>query len=196
MIQIENVVWQVQNICYCLTCMVTIRSSTITSLVRKSAPMVALYWLVNFLLTYWFIRDVLPTLESPNMITFRRTFFLVAIARWCGADSTRQVVYLVQNLRRVCSAGWYLPYWATTIHGLQIWTRRYVLTYVGYEKKIEDVRVKKHIAFNGYVRFIYRGIFVNKKHLLVVSNKSALLPTIKNHYLSAYTRTGRAKLKK
>lgn len=64
----------------CLTCKVTIRSSTITSLVRKSAPMVALYWLVNFLLTYWFISDVLPTLESPSMITFNSTFFLVAMA--------------------------------------------------------------------------------------------------------------------
>ncbi len=45
-----------------LTCIVTSLSSTITSLVRKSAPMVALYCDVNFLLTYWFIRDVLPTL--------------------------------------------------------------------------------------------------------------------------------------
>ena len=34
------------------TCMVTRRSSTLTSLVRKSAPMVALYWLLNFLFTY------------------------------------------------------------------------------------------------------------------------------------------------
>ncbi len=32
--------------------MVTSRSSTCTSLVRKSAPMVALYWLLNFLFTY------------------------------------------------------------------------------------------------------------------------------------------------
>lgn len=62
-----------------ITCIVTMRSSTITSLVRKSAPIVALYWLVNFLLTYWFISDVLPTLESPNMITFKSTFFLVAM---------------------------------------------------------------------------------------------------------------------
>ena len=42
--------------------MVTSRSSTITSLVRKSAPMVALYCDVNFLFTYWFISDVFPTL--------------------------------------------------------------------------------------------------------------------------------------
>ena len=34
------------------TCMVTSLSSTCISLVRKSAPMVALYWLENFLLTY------------------------------------------------------------------------------------------------------------------------------------------------
>ena len=44
------------------TCMVTRRSSTMTSFVRKSAPIVALYWLLNFLLTYWFINEVLPTL--------------------------------------------------------------------------------------------------------------------------------------
>lgn len=75
-----------------LTCMVTIRSSTITSLVRKSAPMVALYWLVNFLLTYWFISDVLPTLESPRMITFKRTFFLVAmVAVQIGAHARTDV---------------------------------------------------------------------------------------------------------
>ena len=50
-------------VCVCVyTCMVTSRSSTITSLVRKSAPIVALYCDVNFLLTYWFINDVLPTL--------------------------------------------------------------------------------------------------------------------------------------
>jgi len=46
-----------------LTCIVTGRPSTTTSLVRKSAPMVALYWALNFLDTYWFIKDVLPTLE-------------------------------------------------------------------------------------------------------------------------------------
>jgi len=52
------------------TCMVTSLSSTCTSLVRKSAPMVALYWLENFLLTYWFIREVLPTPLSPRIMTF------------------------------------------------------------------------------------------------------------------------------
>lgn len=45
-----------------LTCIVTSLSSTMTSLVRKSAPMVALYCDVNFLLTYWFISEVFPTL--------------------------------------------------------------------------------------------------------------------------------------
>lgn len=34
-----------------LTCRVTTLLSTVTSFVRKSAPIVALYWLVNFLLT-------------------------------------------------------------------------------------------------------------------------------------------------
>lgn len=41
--------------------------------------MVALYWLENFLLTYWFIKDVFPTPESPRMMTFNKTFFLEAI---------------------------------------------------------------------------------------------------------------------
>lgn len=49
-----------------LACMVTSRSSTCTSFVRKSAPMVALYWLLNFLFTYWFISDVLPTLRAAR----------------------------------------------------------------------------------------------------------------------------------
>jgi len=40
------------------------RSSNCTSLVKKSAPMVALYWLLNFLLTYWFIKEVFPTLQN------------------------------------------------------------------------------------------------------------------------------------
>ena len=39
-----------------------------TSLVRKSAPIVALYWLLKRLLTYWFIRDVLPTLFGPLLL--------------------------------------------------------------------------------------------------------------------------------
>uniref|UniRef100_A0A6B0TSB4 Putative secreted protein n=1 Tax=Ixodes ricinus TaxID=34613 RepID=A0A6B0TSB4_IXORI len=38
--------------------------------------MVALYWLLNFLFTYWFIKDVLPTPLSPRMITLSSTFFL------------------------------------------------------------------------------------------------------------------------
>lgn len=41
---------------------VTSLSSIITSLVRKSAPMVALYVLSNRFCTYWFIRHVFPTL--------------------------------------------------------------------------------------------------------------------------------------
>ena len=36
--------------------------------------MVALYWLENFLLTYWFMREVFPTPESPRMMTLSRTF--------------------------------------------------------------------------------------------------------------------------
>lgn len=47
---------------FLLTCIVTSLSSTMTSFVRKSAPIVALYWLLNFLFTYWFMSDVFPTL--------------------------------------------------------------------------------------------------------------------------------------
>ena len=46
------------------TCMVTSLSSSITSLVRKSAPIVALYALLNFRFTNWFISEVLPTLRD------------------------------------------------------------------------------------------------------------------------------------
>jgi hypothetical protein len=46
-----------------------------TSLVRKSAPIVALYWLLNRLLTCWFIRDVLPTLcGRASTISVRRPY--------------------------------------------------------------------------------------------------------------------------
>ena len=56
-----------------LTCSVTSRSSTTTSFVRKSAPMVTLYWELNFLFTYWFISEVLPTLSinHRNYISYR-----------------------------------------------------------------------------------------------------------------------------
>lgn len=37
-----------------------------TSFVRKSAPIVALYWLLNFLFTYWFMREVFPTLTTKD----------------------------------------------------------------------------------------------------------------------------------
>ena len=65
-------------------CMVTSRSSTMTSLVRKSAPMVALYWLENLRLTYWFISEVLPTPESPKIITFNRIFLREAMVYCCS----------------------------------------------------------------------------------------------------------------
>lgn len=54
-----------------LTCNVKSLSSNWTSLVRKSAPMVALYWLLNFRFTYWFIKDVFPTPLSPRIMTLR-----------------------------------------------------------------------------------------------------------------------------
>jgi hypothetical protein len=31
---------------------------------NKSAPIVALYWLLNLLFTYWFMSEVFPTLVS------------------------------------------------------------------------------------------------------------------------------------
>lgn len=46
------------------TCMVTSLSSIWISFVRKSAPIVALYSLENFFCTYWFMSDVLPTLQQ------------------------------------------------------------------------------------------------------------------------------------
>ena len=39
----------------------------------------AAHWLLNFLLTYWFMSEVLPTPESPRMITLSSTFFREAI---------------------------------------------------------------------------------------------------------------------
>ena len=71
-------------VCYARFCRGTKGlTSILTSLVRKSAPMVALYWLENFLLTYWFISDVFPTPELPRMMTLRRTFFRDAISGLC-----------------------------------------------------------------------------------------------------------------
>lgn len=69
--------------------MVTSLSSTITSLVRKSAPIVALYWLLNFLFTYCFMREVFPTPESPRMMTFSNTFFLEVILEAQGQRRRR-----------------------------------------------------------------------------------------------------------
>ena len=48
------------------TCMVTSRSSICTSLVKKSAPIVALYWLENLCETNCPIKLVLPTPLSPR----------------------------------------------------------------------------------------------------------------------------------
>ena len=59
------------------TCRVTSLSSIMTSFVRKSAPMVALYCALNFLFTYWFISDVLPTLwrtRPPALWSTHRIF--------------------------------------------------------------------------------------------------------------------------
>ena len=66
-----------------------------SSFVRKSAPIVALYCVLNFLFTYWFIKDVLPTPESPRMITFNSSFsgmvflgrtFTFAKGKWVPLD--------------------------------------------------------------------------------------------------------------
>lgn len=69
-------------------CSVTVLSSISISFVRKSAPMVALYSLVNFFCTYWFMRLVLPTPESPKMMTLSSRRFLPGgiLLRYCGGE--------------------------------------------------------------------------------------------------------------
>ena len=48
----------------------------------------AAHWLLNFLLTYWFMSEVLPTPESPRMITFSSTFLRLAMAVSVSAHHT------------------------------------------------------------------------------------------------------------
>lgn len=55
-------------------------SSIFTSFVRKSAPIVALYCFENLRFTYWFIREVLPTPESPNIMSFRSVLCVLIIS--------------------------------------------------------------------------------------------------------------------
>jgi len=50
-----------------LTWRVTSLSSIVNSFERKSAPIVALYWLLNFRWTYCPIKDVFPTLYSQQL---------------------------------------------------------------------------------------------------------------------------------
>lgn len=72
-----------------------------TSLVRKSAPMVALYWLLNFLFTYWFMREVFPTPLSPRMMTFNRTFLRDAMAtNWLAKTLAKTLVRSVRREER------------------------------------------------------------------------------------------------
>lgn len=73
---------QLNNFWNVHTCIVTTRSSAITSFVQKSAPIVALYWFENRLFIYWFMSDVFPTLLSPRMITFSKDFLRVAISAY------------------------------------------------------------------------------------------------------------------
>lgn len=56
--------WRLVSSLPCIrpTCTIRVRPSMCTSLLRKSAPMVALKRLLKRLLTYWFIRADLPTL--------------------------------------------------------------------------------------------------------------------------------------
>jgi Ras-related protein Rab-7A len=51
-----------------------------TSLVRKSAPIVALYWSVNFFDTYWFISDVKHK-SFQQLDSWREEFLIQAIPR-------------------------------------------------------------------------------------------------------------------
>ena len=67
----SNQKYHLSSVCHSLnphthTCIVTRRSSICTSLVRKSAPIVALYWLENLCETNWPIKLVLPTPLSPK----------------------------------------------------------------------------------------------------------------------------------
>ncbi|TFK36724.1 hypothetical protein BDQ12DRAFT_686388 [Crucibulum laeve] len=43
----------------------------------KFAPMVAFYWLLNRLLTYWFMREVSPTLSPRKLMSY-----MVSAAEW------------------------------------------------------------------------------------------------------------------
>lgn len=52
--------------------------------------MVALYWPLKRLLTYWFMSDVLPTPESPRMITFSRTFLRCDMVKNCLRPAKRE----------------------------------------------------------------------------------------------------------
>ena len=64
------------------TCIVTRRSSIWTSFVRKSAPIVALYWLENLWETNWPMRDVFPTPLSPRKIKKFEEIDAIIMARW------------------------------------------------------------------------------------------------------------------
>lgn len=87
---IPNLVIKYEQKVYCtlrmyITCIVTNLSSTMTSFVRKSAPMVALYWPLNLLLTYWFIKEVLPTLVNHQLVsnvTCNKTTSLPTISQY------------------------------------------------------------------------------------------------------------------
>lgn len=65
--------------------------------------MVALYSLVNFFCTYWFMRLVLPTPESPKMMTLSSRRFLPGgiLLRCCGGElrEKESAVALPKNLR-------------------------------------------------------------------------------------------------
>lgn len=80
--------------------------------------MVALYWLLNFLLTYWFISDVFPTLHfvmdhvnhmctfavdyplSPRIITLSNAFFLVLAISQLELDLPTTATFLRFQLDR------------------------------------------------------------------------------------------------
>lgn len=102
------------------TCIVTSLSSTITSLVRKSAPMVALYWDVNFLLTYWFISEVFPTLQGEGEVGRGRVHGTeTCIAHWSSIH-TRVCMHTYMHVSHIpCTFNTVTPQFSTTPHRVQ-----------------------------------------------------------------------------
>lgn len=77
-------------------CSVTLRTEPVwgsvieTCLERKSAPIVALYWPVNFWEWYRFMREVLPTLVASCLLQF--SMISVSVSNFCEIHECQMVV--------------------------------------------------------------------------------------------------------